>query len=301
MQNIQIVPVGNRTDVGAAAAEQVADLIRHKPNATLVFPTGDTPLPMYRQLADACRRAPEDVFHLSLKGITTFNLDEYVGASYENSYDHFMWENFIRHTDMRLERAHIPHLIGRSKNMDIAIAHECAYYDSLLDQHLIDLAVLGVGQNGHIGFNEPGCDPEERTHLVTLSESTRAANAHLFRSPEDVPTQAITMGLKDILSAKRIILLASGSAKKEAILKLCLGKEDPDWPVTYLLRHPDVTLIVDNDCLPMELYAQGHSCFRVQFVTPNQENALCAKFTASTAKGDPYDQRHLSFGCESHV
>ena len=247
---MQIIRTENHESLGAAAAEQVADLVRHKPNATLVFPTGDTPLPMYRELADACRRAPEDVFHLSLRDVTLFNLDEYVDVPQEYSYRQYMWDNLLKYTG--LSNFHIPFLPQYLKVHGDRTQAICNEYNHLLDQHDIDLAVLGVGQNGHIGFNEPGCDPEERTHLVTLSESTRAANARLFRSPEDVPTQAITMGLRDILSAKRLILLASGSAKKEAIYKLLLGKEDPDWPVTYLLRHPGVTLIVDRDCFPLD-------------------------------------------------
>lgn len=245
---MQIIRTGNRADLGAAAAGQVANLIRRKPDATLVFPTGDTPLPMYHMLAGDCCRDPMDVYHLSLKDVTIFNLDEYVDVPQEYSYRQYMWDNLLKYAN--LSKFHIPFLPRYLKANGDTTQAICNEYNHLLDQHSIDLAVLGVGQNGHIGFNEPGCDPEERTHLVTLSESTRAANAHLFRSPEDVPTQAITMGLKDILSAKRIVLLASGLSKKEAIYKLVFGKEDPDWPVTYLLRHPDVTLIADGDCLP---------------------------------------------------
>lgn len=248
---MQIIRTENREDLGKAAAEQVANLIRRKPNATLVLPTGDTPLPLYHELSDACRRAPEDVFHLSLRDVTIFNLDEYIDAPQENSYRQYMWDNLLKYAT--LPNFHIPFLPRYVKIHGDKIGAICNEYNHLLDQQDIDLAILGVGQNGHIGFNEPGCDPEERTHLVTLSESTRAANAHLFRSPEDVPTQAITMGLKDILSAKRIILLASGPSKKEAIYRLYFGqKEDPEWPVTYLLRHPNVTLIVDRDCFPID-------------------------------------------------
>lgn len=245
---MQIIRTDNGKNLGIAAAARVADLVARKPNATLVFPTGDTPLPMYRELVDLYQRNPADVFHISLKDVTIFNLDEYVNVPQEYSYRQYMWDNLLKYTGF--SNFHIPFLPWYLKVHGDRTQATCNEYNRLLDQHPIDLAVLGVGQNGHIGFNEPGCDPEARTHLVTLSESTRAANAHLFRSPEDVPTQAITMGLKDILSAKRIILLASGSAKKEAILRLSSGKEDPDWPVTYLLRHSDVTLIVDNDCFP---------------------------------------------------
>lgn len=233
------------------AALRLLDFIEEHPGAVLLLPTGSTPEGMYRRVVAACRAR-----YRCFTGITTFNLDEYAGIAPEHpsSYRTYMEERLFRHVDLHQSRIHIPDGLAsrvRSENpelsLDEALAIECDDYEKQIERAGgIDLAVLGLGRNGHIGFNEPGSPFDSRTRVVTLEESTRAANAPFFPPGEPVPERALTAGIATILSARSILLMASGEAKAAAIQRLAQGEPDPWFPASALARHPDVTLLIDE-------------------------------------------------------
>jgi glucosamine-6-phosphate deaminase len=217
------------------AAEIVAGLIRRKPNAVLGLPTGSTPEGFYRALAAT---------GVSLAQVQVFNLDEYLGLpkDHPESYYHFMKEHLYDKTDVRPENCHIP------DGMTADPAAECRRYEEAIRAAGgIDLVVLGVGHNGHIGFNEPGTPWTARTRKVALAERTRQANARFFNSIDEVPTYALTMGIATILEARQILLLASGAAKAPVIKETVEGEPRIEVPATALQQHPDVTVLLDKE------------------------------------------------------
>ncbi|MDA5109185.1 glucosamine-6-phosphate deaminase [Brevibacillus thermoruber] len=221
------------------AARVVAQVVAAKPTAVLGLATGSTPIGMYRELARLHREEGVD-----FSRVMTFNLDEYVGLPphHPQSYRTFMQEHFFRHVNIPLEQTNIP----RGDAPDLQA--ECRRYEeAIAAAGGIDIQVLGIGRNGHIGFNEPGSDAETTTRVVKLAQSTIKANARFFDSIDEVPTKAVSMGIKTILAAKRILLLASGEAKAEAVRRMLEGERTPDVPASLLQLHPDVTVIVDKD------------------------------------------------------
>ncbi|RLI23840.1 glucosamine-6-phosphate deaminase, partial [Candidatus Bathyarchaeota archaeon] len=181
---------------------------------------------------------------LSFSRVTTFNLDEYVGLppDHPQSYHYYMFHNLFDHVDVRRENVHIPD--GMAENLD----EECRRYEEAIKEAGgIDLQLLGIGRNGHIGFNEPGSPFDSRTRVVKLSEQTRKDNARFFNSIDEVPTHAITMGIGTIMEARRIILIASGEAKAEAIAKAVKGPKTVDVPASALQDHPDCLFIIDKE------------------------------------------------------
>ncbi|WP_276716918.1 glucosamine-6-phosphate deaminase, partial [Caloranaerobacter azorensis] len=169
---------------------------------------------------------------------------EYYGLPKENpqSYHYYMMENLFKHVNIKKENIHIPN--GMVENIE----KECEEYEKKIQQAGgIDLQVLGIGRNGHIGFNEPDLKFEAKTHLVELDEDTIKANSRFFNSIEEVPTKAISMGIKTIMHAKKIVLLASGKEKAEAIYKAVKGEITPKVPASVLQLHPDVILIADEE------------------------------------------------------
>ena len=222
-----------------AAADIVCQTVRDNERPVLVLPTGGTPVPMYAELVRRYRAS-----EISFQKVTSFNLDEYVGLerSHPESYYSFMHRNFFDAVDVPAENIHLPD--GRSAHPDEA----CAAYNAMLDEvGAVDLAVLGIGHNGHIGFNEPGADPAGRTHCETLSLQTRQANARFFEDDLDkVPTHALTMGLGDILKAKKILLLANGEAKAAIIRKAFQGPVTREVPCSLLQNHPNVVVLLDE-------------------------------------------------------
>ncbi|MBE3549977.1 MAG: Glucosamine-6-phosphate deaminase [Brockia lithotrophica] len=212
------------------------------PRLTLGLATGSTPVGLYERLVSAYRTGK-----LSFREARSFNLDEYVGLApdHPQSYAYFMREHLFDHVDLPAGRWDIPSGIAPD------LAEECARYEAAIEAAGgIDLQVLGIGPNGHIGFNEPGTSLDSRTHVVELTESTRRANARFFDRPEEVPTHAITMGLGTILRAREIILLASGESKAEAMARLfSLNDFDPELPASSLHRHPEVWVIADEAAL----------------------------------------------------
>jgi glucosamine-6-phosphate isomerase len=217
------------------AAEVFLAAIRRDPRIVLGLPTGRTPVGMYERVVAACGRQ----YHC-FRDVVTFNLDEYVGIerSHPSSYFAFMKRNLFDFIDIDPCNAHIPN--GDAADPDA----ECGRYEhDITTAGGLGLTFLGLGTNGHIGFNEPGTPFDTRTRVVALSESTRAANAALFPDGQ-VPTHAITMGIATILESKTIVLLASGAKKKAAIERLRSGEISEAFPASALWSHPDVTVLV---------------------------------------------------------
>lgn len=224
---------------GAAMSQRAADIllstIRGKRDAVLALPTGRTPIEMYRRVVGVC----SSDYHC-FADVSTFNLDEYVGipSSHPASYCSFMHEHLFDHVDIDPENTHIPN--GMAADLDA----ECASYEAAISAAGgLDVAFLGLGRNGHIGFNEPGTPFDSRTRVVDLTESTRHANSDLFPDGR-VPHQAITMGIGTILSSRRIVLLVSGSGKEEAIARLRSGEISESFPASALWKHEDVRVLL---------------------------------------------------------
>lgn len=224
--------------LASAAAEAVAAKLRHKPDATLLLPTGTTPVGMYRRLVEEHRSGG-----LSFSMATFFNLDEYLGlgADHPASYHLYMHKNFYGLVDADPRRVHLPD--GSAPDPEA----ECERYESLMrEAGGVDLCVLGIGRNGHIGFNEPGSPPDSRTRVVRLSESTRRVNAADFEDKR-VPERAITVGIGTISEAEEILLLASGSNKASAIAAAIGEEVSPQIPASLLRCHPETTFLLDAD------------------------------------------------------
>ncbi|NEU30865.1 glucosamine-6-phosphate deaminase [bacterium LRH843] len=229
----------NYEQMSLRAADIVLEQLKKNPASTLGLATGDTVLGLYNKLI-----LEYEANRISFKDVKSVNLDEYIGLSPEdsNSYNYYMSENFFRHINIDVNHTFVPN--GMAANQQV----ECEKYEKNIETlGGIDLQVLGIGVNGHIGFNEPGTPVDSMTHVVELGESTRQSNARFFPALEDVPTHAVTMGIKTIMRSKQIILLASGKNKAEAIQRLVEGKVDPESPASILQLHPNASIIVDQD------------------------------------------------------
>lgn len=230
MSKLQRIFVANQ----AAAGEFVFSCIAKSKDAgqlqSIGLATGSTMLSVY----DCWRNST-----LDFSQVVTFNLDEYVGlaANNANSYAYFMHQQLF---DTISFKKHFL-LDGMASNL----AQTCADYEAALCEHGLDIQLLGVGENGHIAFNEPGISSDSVTHLEDLTESTMAVNSRFFAADETIPCQALTMGIASILSAKHIIIVILGEKKRAALEKLMAGVVDEAWPVTYLLQHPHVTVVTD--------------------------------------------------------
>ncbi|MGM9618866.1 MAG: glucosamine-6-phosphate deaminase [Oscillospiraceae bacterium] len=223
------------------AANIISAQVIYKPNCVLGLATGSTPIGTYQQLIDWYRKGD-----LSFAETRSVNLDEYIGLSPEHpqSYRYFMQSNFFDHIDIRREATHVPD--GMAADVEAA----CADYNHIIRElGGIDLQLLGMGHNGHIGFNEPGRAFELETHVVDLAESTIQANARFFSSMDEVPRQAMTMGIKNIMQAKRILVVVSGEDKADIVHRAFLGAVVPEVPASILQMHPDVTLVGDRAAL----------------------------------------------------
>ena len=221
------------------AAEIVAKTVRTKPDAVLGLATGGTMLPLYQALAQAHR-----THGLTFADITSFNLDEYIGLPPDHpcSYHHFMQEAFFRHIDIAASRTHLPN--GNAADPRAA----ARAYEALIETAGgIDLQILGIGRNGHIGFNEPTASLASRTRIETLTESTRRANQRFFASYEETPLHAITMGVATILDARACLLLATGHSKVGAVAQMVEGPLSAACPASALQLHPDTTVILDRE------------------------------------------------------
>lgn len=236
---MRVIVCKNYEEVSKEAARLVAGLVALKPDCVLGLATGSTPIGMYENLADMHKKG-----ELDFSKVTTFNLDEYYPIKKDNnqSYDYFMNENLFSKVNVPKENRHIPN--GEAKDAEA----ECKAYDESINKAGgIDLQILGIGQNGHIGFNEPDIVLKASTHLTGLTEDTINANSRFFEKKEDVPTHALTMGMREILKSKKIVLMANGKNKHEAIAKLLDDDITTSVPATILKVHPDVVLICDEE------------------------------------------------------
>ncbi|MCI8459383.1 MAG: glucosamine-6-phosphate deaminase [Clostridia bacterium] len=235
---MQIIVCENYDQMSFQGAEIIKSILLHNPSAVLGLATGSTPIGMYGLLAEACARG-----EISFAAARTVNLDEYVGLGEKDSqsYVHFMRENLFDKVDVPMANTHLPN--GKAADL----AAECARYSALLATMPQDVQVLGLGSNGHIGFNEPGTPFDSTTYVVRLTENTIRDNSRLFEKIEDVPVRAVTMGISEIMRAKRILVMASGKNKAKAVFGMVKGKITEDCPASVLQRHADVTVVLDKD------------------------------------------------------
>lgn len=236
---MKLIVVDNYEKLSKVAAYEFAKIIKEKPDAVLGLATGGSPVGMYKELI----RMYENK-ELDFSKVTTVNLDEYIGLNpeHEQSYRNFMNKNLFNHINVNMEKTFIPN--GLAKDLEF----ECKEYDKkIMELGGIDIQLLGVGNNGHIAFNEPDDELYSETHIISLTKNTIKANARFFDNIDDVPKQAITMGVGGIMKAKKIILIASGASKAEAIKGLLSGKVTTENPASMLQMHRDVIVIVDKE------------------------------------------------------
>lgn len=243
---MKIINLGSKKLASFYVACELYKEMSCQPTSKLGLATGGTMIEVYKYLVELLEKNKLDVSH-----VETFNLDEYVGlkANHHQSYHYYMNEVlFNQYPHFNKENIHIPN--GYSSQLE----DETERYNQLLnDKGPIDIQILGIGENGHIGFNEPGTDLHSETHIVDLTESTIRANSRYFESESDVPQQAVSMGLASILKAKRIILLAFGEKKKEAVHQLMHNQVTKDIPSTILHAHPNVEVYVDDEAAPTHI------------------------------------------------
>ena len=231
--------VNSYEELSKVAASEFSKVIKEKPNAILGLATGGSPIGMYKELIKMYENK-----ELDFSKITTVNLDEYIGLNPEHSqsYRYFMNDNLFNHINIDVANTFVPN--GLAKDLEV----ECKEYDKrIIELGGIDIQLLGVGNNGHIAFNEPDEHLSAGTHVISLTENTIEANARFFENIDDVPRTAITMGVGRIMKAKKIILIASGESKAEAIKGLFSGKITTENPASMLQMHRDVTVIVDKE------------------------------------------------------
>ena len=235
---MKIIRAKDYDQMSRKAANIISAQVIMKPDCVLGLATGSSPLGIYRQLIDWYNKGDVECYSV--------NLDEYVGLDItsDQSYVYFMHHNFFDSINIRADHTFIPN----GKNTDIAA--ECERYDKqIASLGGIDLQLLGIGRNGHIGFNEPDRVFTKGTHCVSLAESTIEANKRFFDSIDDVPRQALTMGICDIIQAKKVVLVASGEDKADAVQKAFFGPVTPEVPASILQLHPNFTLVADEEAL----------------------------------------------------
>lgn len=236
---MKLIETASYEKLSRSAANLISAQVILKPGSVLGLATGSSPLGTYRQLITWYEKGDVD-----FDKVISVNLDEYVGLSPKDtqSYRHFMNENFFDHINIRPENTFVPD--GCAKNLDAA----CKAYDAHIEAvGGIDLQLLGIGLDGHIGFNEPDDVFVKNTHVVTLDPSTIRANARFFEKEEQVPRRAITMGMVSIMQAKKIVLIANGAAKRDILEKAFFGPITPRIPASILQLHPDITVIYSEN------------------------------------------------------
>ena len=238
---MKIIRAKDYRDMSRKAANIISAQIIMKPDCVLGLATGSTPVGTYEQLVEWYNKGD-----LDFAGVTTVNLDEYRGIAKEHpqSYYRFMQEKLFSKVNIRPERTFIP------DGMEADAEKACRAYNEIIEKiGGIDMQLLGLGHNGHIGFNEPGTAFEAQTHLVELTESTKKANQRFFASDEDVPHQAYTMGIGNIMQAKKILIIVSGEGKADIVARAFTGPVTPEVPASILQFHRDVTLVGDQAAL----------------------------------------------------
>lgn len=235
---MKIIVTKNYDELSKVAANEMAIVIKNNPKAILGLATGGSPIGMYKELIRMNKEGEID-----FSKITTVNLDEYVGLSgdHPQSYRYFMNENLFNHINIDKNNTYVPN--GLAENIE----EECKNYDKkIADLGGTDVQLLGIGNNGHIAFNEPADDLVSGTHLTNLTQATIEANARFFDSIDEVPKTALTMGLGGIMKSKKIIVIASGESKAEAVKAMVSGKISTNMPASMLQMHRDVVVIVDE-------------------------------------------------------
>lgn len=227
---MQVIVVKDNHEGGKKAFEIIEKMIQEEEVNCIGLATGSTPITLYQEMVKSS---------LDFSDKVSINLDEYCGLEEDHpqSYHHFMQKNLLNHKPFK--ESYVP---DGMKNTDEAIEE----YDDILEKHPIDIQILGIGENGHVGFNEPGTSFASGTHLAELSESTIEANSRFFNGNEEVPKTAITMGIKSINDAKAVILLAYGQAKAEAIAATVDGPVTEEVPASSLQNHPNAFVIIDE-------------------------------------------------------
>lgn len=236
---MKIIVVKNYDELSKLGASIIAAKIKSNPTCTLGLATGSSPVGTYQNLIEMYKNK-----EISFANVKTYNLDEYCGIdrSHPQSYYYFMHDNLFNHVDIKEENTHVPYAApGSDLNL------EAQKYTDALNNVTLDLQLLGIGANGHIGFNEPGTPFEQETFVVTLTDKTRQDNKRFFNSIEEVPTHAMTMGIANIMRAKSILMLISGKNKAETVVKLLKGEITPEFPASILNNHQDVTVIIDEE------------------------------------------------------
>ena len=235
---MEFIVAKNYEEMSRKAADVIAELVARKPSCILGLATGSTPEGLYAQLVKDCQEGK-----ISFKDVSTYNLDEYRGLENDHpqSYHYFMEQHLFNHVDIDLAATHVPD----GSNPDAAAA--CADYEAAIKASGgVDLQLLGLGHNGHIGFNEPADTFAKETNCVELTRSTIEANSRLFDSIDEVPTQAYTMGIGTIMRAAKILVVANGEGKAQIVRDAFFGPVTPQVPASILQFHPDVTVIVDE-------------------------------------------------------
>lgn len=235
---MKFITVENYETLSRKAAAIIAAEVIAKPNCVLGLATGSSPVGTYKNLIEWCKNGD-----LDFSAVTSINLDEYAGLDGTNdqSYRYFMNNNLFDYINIDKANTFVPN--GKATDLKA----ECEAYDNRIKEMGIDIQLLGIGLDGHIGFNEPDEYFTKETHLVTLDPSTIEANARFFESIDDVPKTAVTMGMGGIMSAKKVLLIANGNAKKAILEKAFYGPIDPKVPASILQLHPDVTVIFSEN------------------------------------------------------
>lgn len=235
---MKVIVVENYQQIAQLGAQIIAGVIKNNPNAVLGLATGTSPIGIYQNLVEMCQKG-----EISFANVKTVNLDEYVGldGTHPQSYRYFMNDNLFNHVDIDKANTFVPN--GVAENLQ----EECTRYTTLVNNLVQDIQLLGIGSNGHIAFNEPGTPFESTTHVVNLTENTIKDNSRLFEDISQVPTKALTMGIANIMNAKRILIVANGKNKAQAVYDMVKGQINTTCPASVLQNHPDVTVIVDKD------------------------------------------------------
>ena len=238
---MNIIKADDYQSMSRKAANIISAQVILYPNSVLGLATGSTPLGIYKQLIEWYNKGD-----LDFSNVHSVNLDEYYGLSpaHNQSYNYYMRENFFKHINMPLNNTHIPN--GLASDIDL----ECSRYDKLIsDFGGIDLQLLGIGHNGHIGFNEPDEEFDKTTHKVKLNQNTIDANSRFFNNIEEMPKYAITIGIKAIMQAKKILLVVNGASKADILYTALFGTITPKVPASLLQLHPNLTVIADREAI----------------------------------------------------
>lgn len=236
---MRVIVCENYDEMSKEAAKLIEGLVTLNPECILGLATGSTPVGMYKILSEKCKKG-----ELDFSSVKSYNLDEYYPISPDNdqSYRYFMNDNLFNHINIDKANTFVPN--GQAEDIE----KECKEYDEMIEKlGGADIQVLGIGNNGHIAFNEPDAELVAGTHVTGLTQSTIQANSRFFASIDDVPTKAVTMGMASIMKAKKIMLLASGKGKHEVVKKLLDDKITTANPATLLKLHKDVVIICDKE------------------------------------------------------